>query len=58
MVMLRRLLRSGKGATSVEYAFIAVLISIVCIGGMQAIGSQSNTGWHGVWGKSKEFLGY
>ena len=57
-MMLRRLLREEKGATAIEYALIAVLISVACIGGMQAIGSQSNVGWQGVLSKVQEVLGY
>jgi pilus assembly protein Flp/PilA len=57
-MMLRRLLGDRKGATAIEYALIAMMISVACIGGMQAIGGQSNTGWQGVWNKSKEALGY
>lgn len=56
--MMLRLLRNQKGATAIEYSLVAVMISIACIGGMQAIGSQSNVGWQGVWAKSKEALGY
>jgi pilus assembly protein Flp/PilA len=55
---IRRLLRNERGATAVEYALVAVLISIAGIAGMQAMGAQSNTGWHGVWNKTKEVLGY
>jgi hypothetical protein len=34
------------------------MISVVCIGGMQAIGSQSGVGWQGVLEKSRAALGY
>ena len=57
-MMLRRLFRNEKGATAIEYALVAVMISIACITGMQAIGSQSNTGWQGVWTNTKAALGY
>lgn len=57
-MFLRRLQKDIKGATAVEYSLVAIMISVACIAGMQAIGSQSNTGWHGVWNKSKEVLGY
>ena len=58
MTKLRRLIRDSKGATAVEYAFVAVLVSIAGITAMQALGGQSNTGWNGVWKKTTEFLGY
>lgn len=57
-MMLRVLFKDEKGATAVEYSLIAIMISVACIAGMQAIGSQSNTGWHGVLAKSKAALGY
>jgi pilus assembly protein Flp/PilA len=55
---LRRLLRNERGATAIEYSLVAMMISVACIAGMQAIGGQSNTGWQGVWDKSKAALGY
>jgi pilus assembly protein Flp/PilA len=57
-MMLRALFRDDKGATAVEYSLVAIMISVACIAGMQAIGSSSNTGWHGVLSKSKDVLGY
>lgn len=38
MTYLRRLLRETRGATSIEYAAIASLISIVAIGAIASIG--------------------
>jgi pilus assembly protein Flp/PilA len=39
---LRRLLGDRKGATSIEYALIAVLVSIAIILGATGIGTQVN----------------
>lgn len=36
-----------RGATAIEYGLIAALISVACIGGMQALGGGSA----GMWGK-------
>ncbi|TCP34693.1 Flp family type IVb pilin [Sphingomonas sp. BK235] len=42
--MLRRLLTDSKGATAIEYAFIAMMIALAAIGGMKGLGGQlSNT---------------
>lgn len=57
-MMLRRLLRNEKGATATEYALIAVMVSVACIGGLQAIGGQSSVGWQGVWTKTTAAIGY
>jgi Flp pilus assembly pilin Flp len=55
---LRRLLNDKRGTSAVEYAFVAMLISIACMGGFAALGAQSKTGWQGVWEKSRDALGY
>lgn len=39
-MMLIRLLKNSKGATAIEYALIASLISVVAISGMKAIGGS------------------
>lgn len=57
-MLLRRLLSNEKGATAVEYALIATMISIACLTGLQAIGGQSNVGWQGVLANTKAVLGY
>lgn len=38
--MVRLFLRSTKGATSIEYAFIASLIAVVIVGGLSATGTR------------------
>jgi pilus assembly protein Flp/PilA len=58
MLMLQRLIREQKGATAIEYGLIVAMIALACITGMQAIGSQSSTGWQGVLTKSKDAVGY
>lgn len=54
----QKLLMDQRGTTTIEYAFVAVLISTACIGGFAALGGQSKTGWQGVWEKSRAALGY
>jgi Flp pilus assembly pilin Flp len=55
---MRKLLNDKRGTTAIEYSFVAVLISVACIGGFAALGGQSKTGWQGVWEKSRDALGY
>jgi Flp pilus assembly pilin Flp len=57
-MLLRRLLLNKEGATAIEYALVASMISIACISGMQAIGGQSKVGWQAVWEKTKDAVGY
>jgi pilus assembly protein Flp/PilA len=44
---LRRLLRSKRGATAIEYGLIAALVVIAMIGGLKSLGGGSN----GMWGR-------
>jgi len=39
---LRRLLRSKRGATAIEYGLIAALVVIAMIGGLKSLGGGSN----------------
>jgi pilus assembly protein Flp/PilA len=48
MVRLRSLLKDESGATSIEYALIAVGISIVILVAVQGIGSKLQTTFTGV----------
>jgi pilus assembly protein Flp/PilA len=48
MVELTRLLRCAKGATAIEYALIASLISIACIGAMVTMGNKIDTMFYNV----------
>jgi pilus assembly protein Flp/PilA len=41
VTMLLRFLKCAKGATSIEYALIASLISVAVIGGATAVGNSS-----------------
>ena len=43
MHRLTRILHSRTGATAIEYALIASLISIAAIAGMQNLGGKLNT---------------
>ncbi|MCW3849546.1 Flp family type IVb pilin [Sphingomonas sp. LB-2] len=38
--MIRKLFRSRKGATAIEYGLIAALIAVAAIGAMQGLGNQ------------------
>jgi pilus assembly protein Flp/PilA len=42
-VTARRLCRTEEGATMVEYAFMLLLIALVCVGAVTYIGTASNT---------------
>ena len=44
---MRRLLRSKRGATAIEYGLIAALIVIAMIGGLQSLGGGAG----GMWGR-------
>jgi pilus assembly protein Flp/PilA len=48
MAELTRLLRCAKGATAIEYALIASLISIACIGAMVTMGNKIDTMFYNV----------
>ncbi|MCW3835667.1 Flp family type IVb pilin [Sphingomonas canadensis] len=41
--MIRKLLRSRKGATAIEYGLIAALIAVAAIAAMQGLGNQLTT---------------
>ena len=38
--MIRKLFRSRKGATAIEYGLIAALIAVAAIAAMQSLGNQ------------------
>jgi pilus assembly protein Flp/PilA len=40
---IRRLARSDRGATAIEYGLIAALIAVAAITAMQGLGSSLNT---------------
>ena len=42
MNMFKRFLRNRRGATAIEYALIASLISMVIVGGASVIGGDLN----------------
>jgi pilus assembly protein Flp/PilA len=42
-IMIRKLLRSRKGATAIEYGLIAALIAVAAIAAMQSLGNQLTT---------------
>ena len=41
--MLKSFLRDEDGATAIEYAFIAAVVSIVVIGGLTLVGQSLST---------------
>ncbi len=40
MTMIRRFVRDARGASSIEYALIAVFVSVLVVGGATAIGTK------------------
>lgn len=48
MRKLRKLLRSGRGATAIEYALIASLISIAAIAAYHNLGDHIDTMYNNV----------
>ena len=48
MRTLTKILRCDKGATAIEYALIASLISIAGIAAMQGLGNKLNTTFNNV----------
>jgi pilus assembly protein Flp/PilA len=49
--MLRKLLKSQKGATAIEYGLISALIAVGCIAGMGQLGSKLNSSMYNTAGK-------
>ena len=43
MQILRKLIKSSKGATAIEYGLIAALIAVAAIAAMQGLGSSLNS---------------
>ena len=46
--MFARFLKDESGATAIEYGLIAALIAVAIIGGVSALGTQTNTTFNGV----------
>ena len=46
--MFARFLKDESGATAIEYGLIAALIAVAIIGGVSALGSQTNTTFESV----------
>ena len=42
---LRKLLRTERGATAIEYGLIAALIAVSCIGALKMLGGGSGGMW-------------
>lgn len=40
--MLKKFAACRRGATAIEYAFVALLIAVACIGGIMLLGSSTN----------------
>jgi pilus assembly protein Flp/PilA len=43
MQFIRKLIKSSKGATAIEYGLIAALIAVAAIGAMTSIGTKLGT---------------
>jgi pilus assembly protein Flp/PilA len=43
MQFIRKLIKSNKGATAIEYGLIAALIAVAAIAAMQGVGSSLNS---------------
>jgi pilus assembly protein Flp/PilA len=43
MMYIRKLIKSSKGATAIEYGLIAALIAVAAIAAMQGVGSSLNS---------------
>jgi pilus assembly protein Flp/PilA len=43
MQYIRKLIKSSKGATAIEYGLIAALIAVAAIAAMQGVGSSLNS---------------
>ena len=43
MQFIRKLIKSSKGATAIEYGLIAALIAVVIITGVTAVGTSLST---------------
>ena len=43
MQYIRKLIRSSKGATAIEYGLIAALIAVAAIAAMQGVGASLNS---------------
>ena len=43
MYFIRKIIKSNKGATAIEYGLIAALIAVAAISAMRSVGSTLNT---------------
>jgi pilus assembly protein Flp/PilA len=43
MQFIRKIIKSNKGATAIEYGLIAALIAVAAIAAMQGVGSSLNS---------------
>jgi pilus assembly protein Flp/PilA len=43
MYFIRKIIKSDKGATAIEYGLIAALIAVAAISAMRSVGSTLNT---------------
>lgn len=43
MTTIRKILKTTKGATAIEYGLIAALIAVAAIGAMKTLGTNLNT---------------
>ena len=50
MMFIRKLIKSNKGATAIEYGLIAALIAVAAITAMQGLGTSLKTTFENVSG--------
>jgi pilus assembly protein Flp/PilA len=48
MTFFRKLIKSNKGATAIEYGLIAALIAVAAIGAMTSLGGKLKTTFNSV----------
>ena len=48
MELIRKLIKSSKGATAIEYGLIAALIAVAAIAAMQGVGTSLQTTFNNV----------
>ena len=53
MNFIRKILKSDKGATAIEYGLIAALIAVVIIGAVSVVGTNLSTTFSNISGNIK-----
>lgn len=52
MAVIKRFLGNDSGSTAIEYALIAILLSVAIVGGVTKIGSGLKIGFYEPFGKA------